>query len=99
MEEYFFGSIPNVFQPSSQDVPEVPNVFLKRFTVTPHFFSHVVWPCSTSMYITCEVGRCGKGSMTKHAYILGEGSIFSAPYSKNIDDGPINWLWAAPLFH
>jgi hypothetical protein len=51
------------------------------------------------MYITCEVGRCGKGSMTKHAYILGEGSIFSAPYSKNIDDGPINWLWAAPLFH
>ncbi len=44
VEKYLFGSIPNVFQPSSQDVPEVPNVFLKRFAITPHFFSHIVWP-------------------------------------------------------
>jgi len=46
------------------------------FPISIHFLSHIVWPMgSTYVYTHCKGGAKGKHE-TKHASILGMGSIF-----------------------
>ncbi len=55
---------------------QVPNVFLKMFPISIHFFFPILFGHgSTYVYRDCKGGSKGKHE-TKHASILGRGSIF-----------------------
>jgi hypothetical protein len=78
--EFFVGSVSkmcshqvfNLFLSGSQNVPQVPNVFPKTFTVAPHFFGVLMlFGQGNSMY------RPGRGLvMCKGCFYFGEGIIF-----------------------
>jgi hypothetical protein len=71
--------VPKVFPSGSQSVPQVLNVFSNTFPITTLFFiTYSFGHGSTSMYITCKRG-VGE-DMTKHAFILGNRSIFLGFY-------------------
>jgi hypothetical protein len=58
-EDFFKNkiSVPKVFPSGSQNVPQVPNVFPRRFPISPHFYPILFGCHSTSMYISCKEER------------------------------------------
>jgi hypothetical protein len=61
-----------MFTSSSQDVPQVLNMFPKMFPIIPQFKWHIVLPW-LNMNISCKGGA--KGKHDKACFYLGEGSM------------------------
>jgi hypothetical protein len=71
----FLGRFPICSDKIGQNALQVPNLFPKMFPIAPQF----VIPSFVTMVPLPSISKWGEGhggSVTKHAFVFGEGSIF-----------------------